>query len=110
MKSVIETVFGVPVSLLKSLMFALALVMAATAPQAYGAGSEPAIQAEPIVNINTASAAELAESLSGVGLKRAEDIVAWRERHGPFKSADELGNVKGVGSATIEKNRTRIRL
>jgi competence protein ComEA len=69
----------------------------------------PAFAATP-VNINKADAATLSRSLDGVGLSKAEAIVAWREEHGPFKSAEELGQVKGIGPATLERNRDAILL
>lgn len=62
------------------------------------------------VNINDASAAEIAETLTGVGLAKAEAIVSYREEHGLFESVEQLEMVKGIGPATIEKNRTRIAL
>ncbi|MDQ2639894.1 MAG: ComEA family DNA-binding protein [Pseudomonadota bacterium] len=61
------------------------------------------------VNINTADATTLAKELKGIGLKRAQDIVEYRQKHGPFKSADELALVKGIGPAAIAKNREIIR-
>lgn len=57
------------------------------------------------VNINTASAAELAAAIKGVGQKKAEAIVKYRKEHGPFHSVAELAKVKGIGQATIDKNR-----
>nr|WP_261824226.1 ComEA family DNA-binding protein [Vibrio neonatus] len=62
------------------------------------------------VNINTASSHELATLLVGVGEKKAQQIVAYREVHGEFKHADDLQQVKGIGPATVDKNRSRIRL
>ena len=60
------------------------------------------------VNINQADAATIAKSLDGIGTTRAEAIVAWRDAHGPFKKADDLKHVKGIGKATIERNRSAI--
>ena len=60
------------------------------------------------VNINQADAATIAKSLDGIGQAKAEAIVAWREAHGPFKKADDLKHVKGIGKATIERNRGAI--
>jgi len=57
------------------------------------------------VNINTASAEELAEGLKGVGLAKAEAIVSYRESNGQFKHIDELVNVKGIGIRTVDINR-----
>lgn len=69
--------------------------------------AETAVPA-PSVNINTASAAEIAETLQGVGESKAQAIVAYREQHGQFESADALSSVTGIGAATVDKNRERI--
>jgi competence protein ComEA len=69
----------------------------------------PAFAATP-VNINTADAETLAKSLDGIGLSKAKTIVAYREEHGPFKSADDLAHVKGIGPATLQKNHDAILL
>jgi len=63
---------------------------------------------EITVNINTANAEELATLLSGVGSKKAQKIVEFREQNGPFKTVEELSKVSGIGPAIIEKNRSRI--
>ncbi len=60
------------------------------------------------VDINTADAPTLERVLDGVGPSKAEAIVAHREKHGAFRSADELAEVKGIGLSTIEQNRDRI--
>lgn len=60
------------------------------------------------VNINTADAATLAATLTGVGPAKAEAIVAYRTENGPFRSADQLAEVRGIGLATVEKNRDKI--
>ena len=65
--------------------------------------------AEP-VNINKASAQEIADSLNGIGVKKAEAIVSYRKKNGKFSSADELANVKGIGEKTIAKNKKDIKL
>lgn len=57
------------------------------------------------VDINTADAATLSAELNGIGMARAMAIVEYREQHGPFKSADELTNVTGIGQHTLELNR-----
>ena len=54
------------------------------------------------VNINTATQAEL-ESLRGVGPLRAKAIIAYREKHGPFKTLEEVDNVPGIGKGTISR-------
>ncbi|MET0378994.1 MAG: ComEA family DNA-binding protein [Spongiibacteraceae bacterium] len=60
-----------------------------------------------VININTADAAALAE-LNGIGPAKATAIVDYRKQHGPFKSVEQLADVKGIGEAFIEKNRDRI--
>jgi competence protein ComEA len=60
------------------------------------------------VNINTADAATIDRVLLNVGPAKAEAIVAHRKANGPFKSAEQLALVKGIGLKTIEKNRDRI--
>ena len=62
------------------------------------------------VNVNTASAEEIAEALKGVGLSKAEAIVSYRSENGEFKHVDELVNVKGIGIRTVDINREYIRL
>lgn len=62
------------------------------------------------LNINVATAEEIADALNGVGLKKAQAIVDYREEHGPFKAVDELLNVKGIGVATLAKNEQAIAL
>ena len=54
------------------------------------------------VNLNTATEAEL-QTISGIGQKRAQDIIAYREEKGKFQSVDELKNVSGIGQKTLEK-------
>ena len=60
------------------------------------------------VDINTADASTLAMAIQGVGMKRAEAIVAYREANGPFKSVDDLQNVKGVGPKILEDSRAAL--
>jgi competence protein ComEA len=60
--------------------------------------------AEP-VNVNTASAEEISETLKGIGLSKARLIVDYREANGTFLHVDELVNVKGIGIKTIDRNR-----
>lgn len=68
------------------------------------------MQVENQVNINTADAETLALALDGVGMAKAQDIIAYREQHGDFKTAEDLQNVRGIGKATFERNRDRILL
>lgn len=63
------------------------------------------LHADGKVNINKASASELSQMLVGIGDKKARDIITYRNKNGPFKSSDDLVLVKGIGAATVEKNR-----
>ena len=65
---------------------------------------------EVTVNINTATAEELSALLVGIGDKKAQEIVQYRDQNGAFQKPDDLANVKGIGAATVEKNRKRIEL
>jgi len=62
------------------------------------------------VNVNSADAQTLSAELKGVGLSKAEAIVAVRQANGPFKSAEDLTRVKGIGDRTVEINRDNILL
>lgn len=60
------------------------------------------------VNINTADLDALQGALVGVGKVKAQAIIDHRNANGPFASVDELLEVKGIGAATLEKNRDRL--
>lgn len=62
------------------------------------------------VSINHASAEQLAQALNGVGLKKAQAIVSYREEYGPFKTLDDLKQVQGMGSALVERNLAHLTL
>ncbi|MHA3096569.1 ComEA family DNA-binding protein [Acinetobacter brisouii] len=57
------------------------------------------------VSLNQASAVELQNKLTGIGAKKAQAIVEYRQKNGKFKSIDELKNVKGIGDKLFAKNR-----
>lgn len=61
-----------------------------------------------VVDINSASASELARNLLGVGPAIAQRIVDFRERQGPFPTADSIQLVPGVGLRTYQKNQSLI--
>ena len=61
------------------------------------------VGAEPSLNINTATAQEIATSLSGVGPVKAQAIVALREEMGAFTNINQLLKVKGIGDSTIQR-------
>ena len=77
----------------------LLIVLAAMLPLAAWAGP---------VDINTADAQTISAQLKGIGLTKAKAIVDYRAKHGPFKSAEDLSLVKGIGDRTVELNRADI--
>ena len=79
----------------------LAVLLAAALPFAAFAGP---------VDINTADAETISAELKGIGLSKARAIVEYRQKHGPFKSPDDLSLVKGIGDRTVELNRADIRV
>ncbi|WP_395344559.1 ComEA family DNA-binding protein [Ningiella sp. W23] len=60
-----------------------------------------------LVNINKADSSALT-SLPGIGQKKAEAIVSYRELNGEFQSVEELGNVKGIGKRMVERLATKV--
>ena len=60
------------------------------------------------VNVNTADAETISAELQGVGISKAIAIIEYRKANGPFKSADDLALVKGIGARTVELNRENI--
>jgi len=65
------------------------------------------LTAAQTVNINTADK-ETLMTVKGVGEKRAEAIIAFREQNGPFKSVDDLVLVQGVGQTIVDSNRDQL--
>lgn len=68
-----------------------------------------AVDAETI-NLNTATAEEIARVLVGVGAAKAKAIVEYRTANGGFKDVYELEHVKGIGERTVAQNEARMRL
>jgi comEA protein len=86
---------------------ALRALLAATLVLGGGLAAQAADEATPmvgVVNVNTATAAEL-ELLPGVGPAKARAILEARRANGGFKSVEELEDVKGIGPAALERLR-----
>lgn len=85
---------------------ALLSMGAFSAPAVVGAGSAAATEAQAIpqkkVNVNTATADEL-KTIKGLGKKKAQAIIDYRNEHGNFKTVDEVSNVKGFGKKRLAK-------
>lgn len=84
-----------------ALGLALALAVLTSVGTA-AAADKPAASAPARININTASVEQLT-ALPGVGARLAGRIVEYRQKQGPFKSTQELLNVKGVGEKNFQK-------
>ena len=95
----------------KQLLLAFCVVLATALLPASSQAQDVAVASQAqTVNINEADAETLARELVGVGQSRAEAIVRYREEFGPFFTAEDLTQVKGIGPAVVEKNRSRIAL
>ena len=81
---------------------ALALLLATGIAQAEEAGK--------VININEADSQTLAAQLDGVGPVKAKAIIEFREEEGDFVTPEHLEEVNGIGTATIDSNRERIRV
>ncbi|ASQ46375.1 ComEA family DNA-binding protein [Legionella clemsonensis] len=60
------------------------------------------------INLNKADVATLAKSVKGIGKKRAESIVRYREEHHGFKTIEELSQVKGLGKQFVKNNLSQL--
>ncbi|MDT0307485.1 ComEA family DNA-binding protein [Streptomyces sp. DSM 44917] len=88
-------------------------IVVGTPPAAPGPAGAPAAQpapgGEPRLSLNAATAAQL-ETLPGIGPVLAGHILAHRERHGPFTSVEQLGEVTGIGERRLAELRDRVTL
>ena len=62
------------------------------------------------ININTADKETLMSVINGVGEKKAEAIIQFRDENGPFKSIDDLTKIKGIGQGMIDKHEKMLRV
>src|SRR5690606_41858244 len=95
-------------------IFAAALILISSsvslAVENKSAQGQPAVsQAQQAVNINTADA-ETLTNLKGVGIKKAEAIIAWRDANGGCTSVEQLLEVKGIGVASLDEHRNSLRI
>ncbi len=99
---------------IKKWLLACLLVLTMPTTSLFAADSSTASSQEAginiTVNVNTASAEEISTLLKGVGIKKAQAIVEYREQNGAFKNKEELTKVKGIGASTVSKNESRILL
>ena len=62
------------------------------------------------VNVNTADASTSAKELEGIGPAKAAAIVEYRQKNGPFRAAEDLLKVEGIGQKVLDQNKGNIRL
>jgi len=61
------------------------------------------------VNINAADASTIAKELDGIGPAKAQAIVEYRQKNGPFRAPEDLLKVQGIGERVLEQNRANLR-
>jgi competence protein ComEA len=93
-------------------VWSLILTLAAASVAPLAAAQPPAapsapVKSEPVINLNTATAADL-EALPGIGARTAQRIVEYRQKSGGFKKVEELMNVKGIGEKSFLKLKGRL--
>tara|TARA_R110001592_G_scaffold52649_8_gene161286 strand:- start:16738 stop:17037 length:300 start_codon:yes stop_codon:yes gene_type:complete len=81
----------------------LIILLSIFSVQSY-ADSDISQQDIQILNINSASAEVISKALKGIGMKKAQAIVEYRENYGEFNNIEELTAVKGIGKSTLAKN------
>jgi competence protein ComEA len=81
-----------------------------TLVQALVASLVPAVTWGGPVNVNTADASAIAKELDGIGPAKAQAIVEYRQKNGPFKSPDDLLKVDGIGERVLDQNRGNIQV
>ena len=60
------------------------------------------------IDLNKADLSALTGSFKGIGKKKAENILAYRDSHQGFKSIEELAEVRGLGQHFVETNREKL--
>lgn len=97
------------------LVFSVHAAKPATLPESIEARLSRCMQEEvtfiPVsarVNLNTASVAQIRNTVRGIGEKRAEAIVAYRDAHGAFRTWQDLAKVKGLGGRFVESHREEL--
>jgi competence protein ComEA len=101
--SMMRSAFSIAV--VASLLALLPVSLSAQSRPPAGGGAK--VSSAAVININTATAAEL-DALPGIGAKTAARIVEYRQKNGPFKKVEELMNVRGVGEKNFLKLKPQI--
>lgn len=99
-------------ALVNGLMVVICLIVLTPAVSLSAQGATPkqsVAAAVSVIAVNSATVEQL-QTLPGIGEVTARRIVEYRKAHGPFRQAEDLLQVKGIGAQTLEKLRTRISL
>ncbi len=91
------TMFAVVLSL-----FVVSIPVFASSPEVNAPSTVE--HASKTINLNKADVSELTQSFKGIGQKRAQAIVAYRDAHGAFKSVAELAEVRGLGQSFVNNH------
>lgn len=94
-----------PTTISRSWLLAVGLALVLCGPVLNAQASREKRTAQPttkarVLNLNTASAAQL-EELPGIGVSTAARIVEYRQKHGPFKTIEDLMNIRGIGEKSF---------
>jgi competence protein ComEA len=98
------------ITILASAVSGFSSIVFAETPPTPKNQSEKQRVVEGVVNINHATAIDIAVMLKGIGLKKAEAIVEWRKVNGKFTHIEQLTEVKGIGDKTLSLNKNKISL
>jgi competence protein ComEA len=88
--------------------FVLSPPLQAINPSVANIPSQSASAANNPINLNTADVKTLSKSMKGIGVKRAQAIVTYRESHQGFKSVEELAQVPGLGKNFVEHHKSEL--
>lgn len=100
---------------MKAKYFALCMSLSVIIPSTHAVSNPniPLPKQAPVVknriDLNKADLSALTGSFKGIGKKRAEAIIAYRESHHGFKSIEELASVKGFGQHFLDVNREKLK-
>ena len=91
--------------LLSCLLFSIG-ASASPAVESIVPKNHPAISApvSPAINLNTVDVKTLSKSFKGIGIKRAESIIKYREAHNGFKAVTDLSDVPLIGKNFVSKH------
>lgn len=94
---------------MKAKIIALALSLCVSALPLTAFSAPPSITVNNKIDLNKVDAKALTGSFRGIGKKRAEAIIAYRDSHHGFKAIEELAEVKGFGQKFLDTNKDKLK-